>query len=79
MPAITDLQRPAEIHGPEEPELATLWTLAVAKFEAAAGRPPGTRADWHQVTADYARLVSKPHGTLSQIMQERCAEAPGGD
>lgn len=79
MATITDLVRPAAIHGPEDPELATLWGLALAKFETAAGRAPATRADWRAVTRDYAQLASKRHGTLGQIIRERCEEAPGGD
>ena len=76
---ITDLPRPATINGPDDPALAKLWTLALMKFEAAVGHAPATRADWRAVTAAYARLARKPHGTLRQIIAERCAEAPGGD
>lgn len=79
MPAITDLPRHAEIHGPKDPQLAKLWALAVGKFEAATERQPETRAEWRAVIAEYGRLLRKRHGTLGQIIQERCAEAPGGD
>jgi hypothetical protein len=79
MATITDLQQPAEIHGPDDPELAKLWALALAKFEARAGHQPETRDDWHMVTKIYGRLVRKPHGSLGQILQERCEEVPGGD
>ncbi len=76
---ITGLQQPAEIHGPAEPELATLWALARAKFAARTGHEPATRDDWRAVTSEYGRLVRKPHGSLGDILKERCAEAPGGD
>jgi hypothetical protein len=79
MAAITDLARPAAIDGPDDPELARLWSLALAKYEAQHGAPPGSRADWREVTADYGRLVRKPRGPLTRIIQERCEEAPGGD
>jgi hypothetical protein len=79
MATITDLARPATIEGPQDPALAQLWALALAKFLAAEGREPATRADWRQVTMDYGRLLSKPHGTLTQIVTERCSEVRDGD
>jgi len=79
MATITDLPRPAAIEGPTDPALASRWALALAKFEAGAGRPPATRAHWRQVTADYGRLLRKAQGPLSQLIRERCAEVPGGD
>jgi len=79
MASITDLPRPAAIDGPTDPELAPLWALALAKFRMAEGREPATRADWRQVTAEYGRLVSKPRGTLTHIIAERCAEVRDGD
>ena len=79
MATITDLARAATIEGPQDPDLARLWTLALAKFRMAEGREPATRADWRQVTAEYGRLVSKPRGTLTHIIAERCAEVRDGD
>jgi hypothetical protein len=79
MAAISDAARPAEIHGPEDPELAPLWSLAVAKFTAREDREPTTRDDWNVVTKEYSRLLQKPHGSIAQIIAERCEEVPGGD
>jgi len=79
MATITDLARPATIEGPQDPELARLWALALAKFESTEGRQPATRADWRQITMEYGRLISKPRGTLTHIIAERCAEVRDGD
>jgi len=67
------------IERPADPGLLSLFGLAEAKFEARAGLPASTRADWNAVIEDYNRLATKPHGSLSQIVREICEKAPGGD
>lgn len=81
MIALTD--KPVEIHGPEDPELARVWDLAVAKFSTRMGRAPSTRADAHLVVEDYQRMLLKPQGSVAtvvaRLLEERCAEVRGGD
>jgi hypothetical protein len=67
------------IQSPADPELAKLWALAVAKFEARTGGLPALKAEWNQITREYNALTTKPHGAISQLIRERCDKAPGGD
>jgi hypothetical protein len=67
------------IQPPADPDLAKLWDLAAAKFEARTGGPPAIKDEWNQVTRDYNALTLKARGPLSQIMRERCEQVPGGD
>jgi hypothetical protein len=67
------------IQPPADAELTKLWDLAVSKVMARLGADPATRDDWNQVTRAYNALTTKPHGALSQMIRERCDQAPGGD
>lgn len=79
MGVIADDRPSIEIEPPMAPDLRRLWDLAEAKFEATTGTAPMTRDDWNRVTQDYHALVTKPRGSLAQIITERCEKAPGGD
>lgn len=67
------------VNPPEDPALATLWGLALAKTEAATGRSPAVRADMKAVVDEYQRLMAKARGSIADIIRERCEKAPGGD
>jgi hypothetical protein len=70
------------VNGPDDPELAKLWALAHAKFEAAHGRPVSRRADLPVLNALYGDLMLKPTGPLSEVLAritaEVCPDAPPG-
>lgn len=78
-PLVTDLARPTVIDGPQDPELALRWNLALAKFEAEYARAPASREEWRAITREYRRLLGKPGGSIAQIIEQRCSEVPGGD
>ena len=81
-----------EINAPEDPALATLWKLALAKVEAAQGKPvvtvrqqngkaisTSTKVEMTAVLDEYHRLMAKPHGSIADVIRERCVQVPGGD
>jgi hypothetical protein len=67
------------INAPQDPALAILWRLAMAREKAVLGRPPAEKAELHAVIDRYHDLLNKPRGSLSDIIRERCEKAPGGD
>jgi hypothetical protein len=75
--------KPVVINAPEDPELASVWALAVGKFTTQMGREPETREDARHVIAEYERLLAKPHGSLGRVVErlieERCSEVRSGD
>ncbi len=66
------------IHGPTDPELAPLWSLAHAKFLARTGEEPASVTDWNTVTREYAALTSKRHGAMSKMVREICPTPGSG-
>ena len=67
------------IQPPADPELATLWRVAVAKVRLRRQATPSMKADWNEVTREYNALSTKLRGPISAIIRERCEKAPGFD
>lgn len=69
-------------NGPSDPELAKLWTLAVAKERTRLGRDPETVEEWNSVVAELDKLRRKRRGSLGEnvaAVREYCVEVSGGD
>ena len=69
----------AIVNAPADPGLAVLWRVAIARYRAAMGHAPERRDEFHEVIEAYHGMLNKQRGSLSSIIKERCADAPGGD
>jgi hypothetical protein len=73
----TTAVEPRRIEPPEDPDLAALWRLAVAKVTALQAREPVDPSDWRLVTDEYHQLLTKQRGSLGAViaaLREQCAE-----
>ncbi len=73
------LENGASISGPDDPGLARVWDVAVAKYrQRHGGAVPSDRSGAREVLEEYHRLAGKARGSLgevvSQIVREHCVE-----